>query len=89
MNGEGATSRGIKDKGQKGSDQGSSAHTHDQHRKLWKTAERCGVSSKRQFKVQIDRLSQLGFLGYCWGRPIVLYHGETFGPPILSMYFVM
>ena len=61
MNGEGETGRDIKDKGQKGSDRGSGAHAHDQLRTLWKTAESCSVTSKRQFKVQIGRLSQLGF----------------------------
>ena len=34
---------GIEDEGQKGSDRGSDAHTHDQRREAWKTAERCGV----------------------------------------------
>ena len=28
-------------------------------------------------------------LGYCWDRPTILYHCETFMPPILSMYFVL
>ena len=74
--------QGIEDKGQKGSNQGGGAHTHDQCQEAWKTAESCSMTSKRQFKVQIRRLSQLGFLGYCWDRPIVLYQGETFGPPI-------
>ena len=37
--GKGATAQGIEDEGQKG----SGAHTHDQRRKAWKTAERCGV----------------------------------------------
>ena len=36
--------RGIEDEGQKWSDQGSGAHTHDQRREAWKTAERCGVT---------------------------------------------
>ena len=36
-------------------------HTHDQRWKLWKTTESYSVTSKRQFKVQIGRLSQLGF----------------------------
>ena len=36
--------RGIEDKGQKGSDRGSGAHTHDQRREAWKTAESCGVT---------------------------------------------
>ena len=74
--------RGIEDKGQKGNNQGSGAHTHDQRREAWNTAESCSMTSKRQFKVQMCRLSQLGFLGYCWDRPTVLYQGETFGPPI-------
>ena len=82
MNGEGAIGKGIKDKGQKGSDRGSGTHTHDQHREAWKTAKSCSVTSKWQFKVNIGQLSQLGFLGYCWDRPTVLYQGETFGPPI-------
>ena len=41
--GKGATGRGIEDKGQKGSDRGSGAHTHDQRREAWKTTESCGV----------------------------------------------
>ena len=45
--------QGIKDKVQKGSDQGSGAHTDDQHQKSRKTVESYGVTSKRQFKVQI------------------------------------
>ena len=53
--------RGIKDKGQKGSNRGSGAHTHDQCREARKTAESCSVTSKRKFKVQIGQLSQLGF----------------------------
>ena len=53
--------RGIKDKGQKGSDRGSGTHTHDQSQKSWKTAESYSVTSKRQFKLQIGQLSQLGF----------------------------
>ena len=53
--------QGIKDKGQKGSDQGSGAHTRDQHQKSRKIAGICGVTSKWRFKVQIGRLSQLGF----------------------------
>ena len=80
--GKGAMGRGIEDKGNKGSDQGSGAHTHDQRQEAWKTTESCSVTSKRQSKVQIGRLSQLGFLGYCWDRPTVLYQGETFEPPI-------
>ena len=42
--GKGATGRGIEDKGQKGSDRGSDAHTHDQRRTPWKTVESCGVT---------------------------------------------
>ena len=42
-NGKGATGRGIEDEGQKRSDRGSGAHTHDQRREAWKTAESCGV----------------------------------------------
>ena len=61
MNGEGATGRGIKDKGQKGSDRRSGAHTENQRRRSRKTAESCSVTSKRQFKVHKGRLSQLGF----------------------------
>ena len=53
--------RGIEDKGQKGSNRGSGAHTHDQRREVWKTTESCSVTSKRQSTVQIRRLSQLGF----------------------------
>ena len=53
--------QGIKDKGQKGSDRGSGAHTRNQRRKLQKTEGSCGVISKRRFKVQIGQLSQLGF----------------------------
>ena len=74
--------QGIEDKGQKGSDRGSGAHTHDQRQEAWKTAESCSMTSKWQFKVQTHRRSQLGFLGYCWDRPTILYHGDTFGPPI-------
>ena len=55
--GKGATGRGIEDKGQKGSDRGSDAHTHDQCREAWKTAESCSVTSKRQPTVQMHRLS--------------------------------
>ena len=36
--------QGIKYKGQKGSDRGSGAHTHDQHQEAWKTTEICGVT---------------------------------------------
>ena len=61
INGEGAMGRGIKDKGQKGSDWGSDTHTRDQHRKSRKNAGSYDVISKRQFKVQIGRLSQLRF----------------------------
>ena len=57
INGEGAMGQGIKDKGQKGSDRGSDAHTRDQHRKSWKTAGSCSVTRKQQFKVQKGRLS--------------------------------
>ena len=59
--GKGVMVRGIEYKGQKGSDRGSGAHTHDQRREAWKTAESCSMTSKRQFKVQMRRLSQLGF----------------------------
>ena len=45
--------QGIKDKGQKGSDQGSGAHTHDQRWEAWKTAESCGVTESGYLKVQI------------------------------------
>ena len=44
--GKGATGRGIEYKGQKGSDRGSSAHTHDQRQEAWKTAEICGVTER-------------------------------------------
>ena len=80
--GKGAMGRGIEDKGQKGSDRGSGTHTHDQHQEAWKTVESCSVTNKQQSKVQIGRLSQLGFLGYCWDRITVLYQGETFRAPI-------
>ena len=53
--------RGIEDKGQKGSDRGSGAHTRNQCQKSQKTAGSYGVTRKRQFKVQKGRLSQLGF----------------------------
>ena len=65
--GKGAKGRGIEDKGQKGSDRGSSAHTHDQHQEEWKTAESRSMTSKWQFKVQMHRLSQLGFFGLLLG----------------------
>ena len=42
--GKGAMGRGIEDKGQKGSDRGSGAHTHDQCQEAWKTTESCGVT---------------------------------------------
>ena len=82
INRKGELGRGIKYKGQKGSDRGSGAHTHNQHWEGLKIAESYSMTSKWQSKVQIGRLSQLGFLGYCWDRPTVLYQGETFGPPI-------
>ena len=36
--------QGIEDEGQKWSDRGSDAHTHDQRQEAWKTAESCGVT---------------------------------------------
>ena len=65
--GKGAMGRGIEDEGQKQSDQGNSAHTHDQRREAWKTAESYSMTSKRQFKVQMRLLSQLGFFGLLLG----------------------
>ena len=78
MNGEGATSRGIKDKGQKGSD----AHTHDQRQKLWKIARSYGVTGKAAVQSTERPTVTVRVLGFCWDRPTVLYHDETFGPPI-------
>ena len=41
---KGATGRGIEDEGQKRSDRGNGAHTHDQRREAWKTPESYGVT---------------------------------------------
>ena len=51
---KGATGRGIEDEGQKGSDRGSGACTHDQRREAWKTAESCGVTESGSLST--DRL---------------------------------
>ena len=79
---EGAMGRGIKDKVQKGSDRGSGAHTRDQCRKSWKTAGSYGVIGKAAVQSTERPTVTVRVFGYCWDRPIVLYHGETFGPPI-------
>ena len=39
--------QGIEDKGHKGSNRGSGAHTHNQRREAWNIAESYSVTSKR------------------------------------------
>ena len=74
--------RDIKDKGQNGSDRGSGTHTRDQRQKSWKTVGSCGVTGKAAVQSTERPTVTVRVLGYCWDRPTVLYHGETFKPPI-------
>ena len=69
--GKGEMGRGIEDEGQKQSDRGSGAHTHDQRWEAWKTAESCGVMESGSSST--NRLNFIvRVLGYCWERPTVL-----------------
>ena len=80
---------GIEDKGQKGSDRGSGAHTHDQRQKSQKIAESCSVTSKQQFKVQIGWLSQLGFWVTLTIGPKFCITVRPSGHPFKHVFYIM
>ena len=79
--GKGATGRGIEDKGEKGSDRGSDAHTHDQRREAWKTVESCGVIERGSSSTDRPTLTVRVF-GVTIGIGPQCCNGETFGTPI-------
>ena len=79
--GKEATGRGIEDKGQKGNDRGSGAHTHDQRREAWKTAESCGVTESSSSSTDRPTFAVRAF-GVTVGIGPQCCNGETFGLPI-------
>ena len=79
--GKGAMGRGIEDEGQKGSNRGSSAHTHDQRREAWKTTESCSMTKSGSSNYRYVDCHKLGF----WvtvGKGPQFCNGDTFRPPI-------
>ena len=79
--GKGATGQGIEDEGQKRSDRGSGAHTHDQCWEAWKTAEIYGVIESGSSSTDRPNFVVRVF-GVTVGTGPQFCNGETFGPPI-------
>ena len=80
--------RGIEEKGQKGSDRGSGAHTYDQRQEAWKTAESCGVTQSGISSTDRPTVIVRVF-GLMLGKDHSVVTGRDLQAAYIRMYFVL